>query len=99
MSPVVAAAVGALTTISTVGGFLIAHAVWIRDHLAEAKKEYQMIRTDVQAFLTAVESLEAAVTARMARPTPAATPDPDEVAAISDATAKVVALAAVVSAP
>lgn len=92
MSPVVAAVVGALTTISTVGGFLVAHAATIR-------KEYTMVRSDIQAFLTAVEGLEAAIAARMARPAPVLTPDPDELAAVVDATAKVNALTAAVSAP
>ncbi len=92
MSPLVTAAVGALTTISTVGGFLLAHAATI-------KKEYVMVRADIQAFITAVETLEAAINARMARPAPVLTPDPDETAAIADATAKAQALAAVVSAP
>lgn len=92
MSPLVTAAVGALTTISTVGAFLLAHAGAI-------KKEYQMVRADVQAFITAVEQLEAAINARIARPAPVLTPDPDEVAALADATAKANALAAVVSQP
>ncbi len=92
MSPVATAAIGALTTISTVGGFLLAHAGAI-------KKEYVMVRADIQAFITAVEALESAINARMARPAPVLTPDPDEVAALADATAKAQALAATVSAP
>lgn len=99
MSHVVTVAVGALSTIATVIGFLVMHTSAIKKYLDEAKKEYAMIRPDVQAFITAVQALEAAVTDRMARPAPVLTPDPDEVQALADATAKATALAAVVSAP
>lgn len=92
MSPLATAAIGALTTISTVGAFLLAH-------IATIKKEYAMVRADVQAFITAVQALEAAIADRMGRPVPVLTPDPDEVQALADATAKATALAAVVSAP
>lgn len=81
MSPLVTAAIGALTTISTVGGFLLAHAGAI-------KKEYVMVRTEIASFITAVEAFEAAVTARLAQPAPLT---PEETTALADAQAKVVA--------
>lgn len=99
MSHVVTVAVGALSTIAAVVGFLVMHTSAIKKYLDEAKKEYAMIRPEIASFIAAVEALEAAITARLARPAPVLTPDPDEVAALADATAKATALAAVVSAP
>lgn len=89
MSPLVTAAVGALTTISTVGGFLLAHAGAI-------KKEYVMVRTEIASFIASVEKLEAAAAARLAQPQPLA---PEEAAALADATAKADALTASLAAP
>lgn len=89
MSPLVTAAIGALTTISTVGGFLLAHAATI-------KKEYVMVRQEIADFITAVKALEAAVQARLAQPAPLSA---DEKAALAAATADVVAATAAVNAP
>lgn len=89
MSPIVTAAVSALTTISTVGGFLILH--W-----AAIKKEYQMVRTEIANFITAVQNFEAAVAARLAQP---ATLTPEEISALADAQAKVVAATVAVGTP
>jgi len=89
VSPLVTAAIGALTTISTVGGFLLAHAGAI-------KKEYVMVRTEISNFIASVEKLEAAVVARLSQPTPLA---PEDVAALADATAKADALTASLSQP
>jgi hypothetical protein len=89
VSPLVTAAIGALTTISTVGAFLLAH-------IATIKKEYTMVRTEIASFITAVEAFEAAVTARIAQPAPLT---PEEVAALVDAQAKVVAATVVVGTP
>jgi len=89
MSPLVTALVGALTTISTVGGFLLAHAATI-------KKEYVMVRTEIASFIASVEKLEAAFAARLAQPGALA---PEETAALADATAKADALAASLSTP
>lgn len=89
MSPLVAASIGALTTISTVGGLLLAHAATI-------KKEYVMVRAEIASFIASVEALEAAIAARLAQPAPLT---PEEVAALADAQAKVVAATAAVGAP
>lgn len=89
MSPLVTAAVGALTTISTVGGFLLAHAGAI-------KKEYVMVRTEIASFITAVDTFTAAVTARLAQPAPLSA---DETTALADAQAKVIAATTAVNAP
>jgi hypothetical protein len=89
MSPIVAEAIGALTTISAVGGFLLAHAGAIA-------KEYKMVRTEIASFIAAVETFEAAVTARLAQPAPLT---PEETAALADAQAKVIAATAAVTTP
>lgn len=89
MSPLVTAAIGALSTISTVGAFLLAHAGAI-------KKEYVMVRTEIASFITAVETFTSAVNARLAQPVPLSA---DETAALADAQAKVVAATAAVSNP
>lgn len=93
MSPLVTTAVGALTTIATVGGFLVAHAAVIKSHIAAIKKEFAMVRPEIQQFIDAVTAFEAAVTARLAQPAPLS---PEEVAALADANAKVVAATAAV---
>lgn len=89
MSPLVTAAVGALSTISTVGGFLILHA-------AAIKKEYLMVRTEIASFISAVDTFVAAVAARNAQPQPLSA---EESAALADAQARVVAATATVTAP
>lgn len=89
MSPLVTAAVGALSTVSTIGGALILH--W-----AAIKKEYVMVRTEISNFITSVEKLEAAVVARLAQP---GALSPEETAALADATAKADALTASLSTP
>jgi hypothetical protein len=86
VSPLVTATIGALTTISTVGGFLLAHAGAI-------KKEYVMVRTEIASFISAVEAFTVAVNARLAQPAPLS---PEETAALADAQAKVVAATAAV---
>lgn len=55
-----------------------------------------MIRKEISDFITAVEALESAVTARIAQPAPLS---PEEVTALADAQAKVVAATTAVSAP
>lgn len=89
MSPLVTAAIGALSTITTVGGFLILH--W-----AAIKKEYTMVRTEIAKFIASVEALEAAVVARLSQPGQLA---PEEVTALADATAKADALTASLTTP
>lgn len=88
-SPLVTAAISAFTTITTIGGFLIAHRSAI-------KKEYLMIRQQIQDFVTAVQTFESAVTARLAQPAPLTA---EETAALATAQAQVQAATAAVSSP
>lgn len=85
MSPLVSA----LGSVGTVAAFLVTH-------YAAIKKEYVMVRDEIAKFITAVDTLSAAVNARLSQPAPLTA---EESAALADATAKAVALTSVVSSP
>lgn len=96
MSPLVAAAIGALTTISAVGGFLLMHAGAIKAHVNDIKKESAMVRSEIANCITAFDAFAAAVETRLAQPAPLSA---EESAALAAAQARAVAATAVVSQP